>query len=253
VATKLVTGDFSATRAGFAPASGGGTTNFLRADGTWAPASSGAPLTDGDKGDITVASSGAVWTIDNDAVTLAKLADIATARVIGRATSGTGDPEVLTGTQVTALLDAFTSVLKGLVPASGGGSTNFLRADGNWAVPSVPISTPFGGNIVSPADISATTDNWNAFGGDANATLVRAKTTGAAQDITGMTGGTAGRVCVVFNIGTSGNLTFKRVNAGSSAANQFGGPVGAGDISVPPGNSRFFWYDGTDAVWRPIT
>lgn len=35
----------------------------------------------------------------------------------------------------TALLNAFTSALKGLVPASGGGTTNFLRADGTWAAP----------------------------------------------------------------------------------------------------------------------
>lgn len=35
----------------------------------------------------------------------------------------------------TALLNAFTSSLKGLVPASGGGTTNYLRADGTWAAP----------------------------------------------------------------------------------------------------------------------
>lgn len=35
----------------------------------------------------------------------------------------------------TALLGAFTSALKGLVPASGGGTSNFLRADGTWAAP----------------------------------------------------------------------------------------------------------------------
>jgi hypothetical protein len=29
----------------------------------------------------------------------------------------------------------FTSVAQGEVPASGGGTTNFLRADGTWAVP----------------------------------------------------------------------------------------------------------------------
>lgn len=39
----------------------------------------------------------------------------------------------LTGTQVTAMLDTVTSTAKGLAPASGGGTTNFLRADGTWA------------------------------------------------------------------------------------------------------------------------
>ena len=35
----------------------------------------------------------------------------------------------------TAQLNAFSSTLKGLVPLSGGGTTNFLRADGTWASP----------------------------------------------------------------------------------------------------------------------
>jgi hypothetical protein len=41
----------------------------------------------------------------------------------------------LTDTQVTARIDPFTSVLKGAVPASGGGTTNFLRADASFAAP----------------------------------------------------------------------------------------------------------------------
>lgn len=35
----------------------------------------------------------------------------------------------------TAQLNVFSSTLKGLTPASGGGTTNFLRADGTWATP----------------------------------------------------------------------------------------------------------------------
>jgi len=83
-------------------------------------------------GDLTTSRS--VGIADNG-VTLAKLVDIATATFLGRVTAATGDPEVLTATQATSLINAFTSALKGAVPASGGGTTNFLRADGTWASP----------------------------------------------------------------------------------------------------------------------
>lgn len=58
--------------AGLAPASGGGTSNFLRADGTWAAPPTGG-VSDGDKGDIIVSSSGSVWTIDNAVVSVSKM------------------------------------------------------------------------------------------------------------------------------------------------------------------------------------
>lgn len=40
-----------------------------------------------------------------------------------------------TAAQATAALNLFSNVLQGLVPASGGGAVNFLRADGAWTVP----------------------------------------------------------------------------------------------------------------------
>lgn len=126
--------EFTNVAKGLAPASGGGSTNFLRADGSWA-APGGGGVSDGDKGDITVSGGGASWTIDAGAVTLVKMADIASASILGRDTAGAGSPEVLTGTEATALLDTFTSGTKGLVPASGGGTANFLRADGTFAAP----------------------------------------------------------------------------------------------------------------------
>lgn len=69
-------------------------------------------------------------------LTNAMLADMAASRVKGRAAgAGTGAPTDLTPTQLTALLNAFTDTLPGAVPASGGGTANFLRADGSFATP----------------------------------------------------------------------------------------------------------------------
>src|ERR1700733_14094131 len=51
------------------------------------------------------------------------------------ATNSSSQITALTATQATAALNAFTSSLQGLAPSSGGGTTNFLRADGSWAAP----------------------------------------------------------------------------------------------------------------------
>lgn len=66
---------------------------------------SGGGVADGDKGDITVSAAGATWTIDADVVTFAKMQNIATARILGRTTAGSGDIQELTFAAVAALLD----------------------------------------------------------------------------------------------------------------------------------------------------
>jgi len=61
---------FTSSTAGFVPASGGGAVNFLRADGTWAAppgGGGGGGLTDGDKGDVLVASLGESLTVQSAA------------------------------------------------------------------------------------------------------------------------------------------------------------------------------------------
>lgn len=130
----------------------------------WAAPSGGGggSLSDADYGDITVSGSATVMTIDNDVVTYAKMQNVsATSRIMGRITAGSGDMEELTGTQATTLLDAFTSGLKGLTPASGGGTSNFLRADGSWAVPTTATlgDADYGDITVSGTGTVLTIDN----------------------------------------------------------------------------------------------
>lgn len=73
---------------------------------TTAAGGGGGGVSDGDKGDITVSGSGATWTIDNGAVTFAKMQDIATARILGRNSGGSGDIEELTGATARSLIGA---------------------------------------------------------------------------------------------------------------------------------------------------
>ena len=69
-------------------------------------ASGAGGVSDGDKGDITVSGSGATWTIDNDAVTYAKIQNVTAAnRFLGRITAGAGDIEELTPKQTADLIN----------------------------------------------------------------------------------------------------------------------------------------------------
>lgn len=86
---------FTSGATGLVPASGGGTVKYLRADGTWQTAITAINFGNGLLGGM-VTTTGAISI----------------------------DPSFL-----------FTNISSGLVPASGGGAANFLRADGTWVAP----------------------------------------------------------------------------------------------------------------------
>ncbi len=84
---------------------------------------------------LSVNPASGLVTLANNSVANAAMADMSTSHFKGRASAGTGDPEDLTAAEATALLNPFTAALKGLVPASGGGPSAFLRVDGTWSIP----------------------------------------------------------------------------------------------------------------------
>lgn len=95
-------------------------------------------------------------TIQSNVVTNSKLAQMPTHTIKGNNTGGTANALDLTRTQLTAELNAFTSVLQGAVPASGGGTANFLRADGVFAPPSPSPGTVTSVDVAVPAAYSST-------------------------------------------------------------------------------------------------
>jgi hypothetical protein len=111
-------------------------------------------------GDVTAAAASATLTIANDAVTNAKLADVATATFKGRTTAGSGDPEDLTVTQATALLnnvvgDAGAGGTKGLVPAPAAGNAAagyYLSAAGTFSLPDPGTTIHFQASTATAAN-----------------------------------------------------------------------------------------------------
>lgn len=111
-----------------------------------------------------VIGNAAVTTIKvaNNTVSNIKMTTMADQTIKGNISGASTNPQDLTGTQVTTILDTFTSTLKGLVPPSGGGTTKFLRADGTWgtvgagvSISDVPPSSPVPGQIWWESDSGA--------------------------------------------------------------------------------------------------
>lgn len=115
-------------------------------------------------GDATIIASGAL-TIANNAVSNAKLAQMATLTIKGNNTGGTANALDLTAAEVTAMLidfvgDSGSGGTKGLVPAPASGDAaadKFLKADGTWVAPAGA------GDVVGPA--SATDEGIALFDG----------------------------------------------------------------------------------------
>jgi hypothetical protein len=129
----------------------------------------GGGVSDGDKGDITVSGSGATWTIDNTAVTLAKMADMATSSLIYRKTGGSGVPEV--NTLATLKTDL------GLTGTNSGDQTSIVGITGTLA----QFNT-----AVTDAEI-ARTDAANTFTGIQ--TFLTPIATGSVATMTATVGG----------------------------------------------------------------
>ncbi len=128
--------------------------------GSWTTCPGGG-VSDGDKGDVTVTDGGVTWTVDNDAITYAKMQNVsASDRVLGRDTAGAGDVEELT---VGAALDMLSTSSAAVLYRLGLGSwgPTAWSTDSNGAIwPNTDLLPSLGGTTKRWAEVyTAALDN----------------------------------------------------------------------------------------------
>lgn len=85
-------------------------------------------------------------------VTLAKMANMATASFIGRNTALTGVPEVLSAATALGILPDATATVRGIVPTPPNNTTTFLRGDATFAAPKQRMFLWYAGAVMTAGD-----------------------------------------------------------------------------------------------------
>ena len=101
---------------------------------------------------------------------------------------------------------------------------------------------------LSPASIGANQNDYSPAG-LSNSSLLRLTASTPGYNITGLSGGTAGRVAIIHNVGAF-PLTLKDEDAGSAASNRF---ALTADMSIATDSVAFLQYDATSSRWRAIS
>lgn len=244
-----------------------GTNEILKWNGSaWACAAdaTGGGISDGDKGDITVSSSGTVWNIDADTITGTELAITATNCSTGQFVEDISSDGVGTCVAETGDISGVTAG-NGL---TGGGTTGAVTLDVacgdgldcaadevrmrqdcstdnvlKWTGTDWTCQTDSGGGDTPQASSSTGTQNDFALSGGTT-TLVF---TGGNVVLNGLTGGADGRCVRIVNVG--GQTTFSHDAGGSTASNRFYLPNATSWITVQNEVNVACWETST-SKWR---
>jgi hypothetical protein len=221
----------------------------------------------------TIATAG----ITDAAVTLAKMADLAQSRIIGRAESaGTGVPTSLTPTQVVAIIDGENATWTGAHSFTG--ATHTVAPSGNVTTTGAVISTTStstqvlssGADLILAAsttiDLNSPTRAQSSFA--LNSVLSSTETgpvdnkaigtiqvwrftpNSATTLLRGMVPSGVSQLVYVVNVSTVNTIQVQPEDTSNTATNRFS--LDGTSFSIGPLRACGFWHDETSSRWRPL-
>lgn len=127
---------------------------------------------------------------------------------------------------------------------TNGDTHNHLGGDGN-PITTLPEDINLTG-IISPSQITSDQNNYNPSGLSTSSEI--RLSSDASRTITGISGGGAGRIIFISNVG-SNPIVFSNENSSSSASNRF---ILSADLTLLSNQSTIIKYDSTSSRWRVV-
>ncbi len=167
---------------------------------------------------------------------------------IGNLADGVDPTDAATLAQVEVITGALSEVEAAAAEAEASAIQAAFYADlaeGVAAGSVLPQTFALSG-IITPSIFTANQNDFNPSG--LSTSTVLRLSTDQSRDLTGLAGGSEGRMIIIHNVGSNA-LVIKDSDAASTAANRF---ALSSDVTLAPDQSALLQYDNTTLRWRMI-